>query len=266
MRFDLDKPLTDEILFCMENQDKEFLLDTEKRKIIDVRKETTENPENDDSSNRNLTSNRYVSLPEWDSNDGYRLMEKFVQEFKNPIIREELSGALSRNKGVFRAYRNTLSQYPEAEKKWNHFKESEMKKEIISWYNALREEWGLEPVGCEPEDNLSLVLEDFFIKSGKGDFSFTAETVNGETAGSVNANLEMVNKKQTLHIDSLEVIPAYRGMGLGKTLLSKMLEKADKEKLDVSIDLPSDMEFFSRSLYLENFKPIIQKFYRINEK
>jgi len=266
VRFDLDKILADEILFCMENQNKEFLLDTVKRKIIDVQKDSSETSGEYDKNNSSINKNRYIALPEWDSNDGYRLMEKFAHEFNNPLIREELSGALNRNKGVFRAYRNVLSQYPEAEKKWHIYKESEMKKEITAWYNALREEWGLEGAGAEPEDNSSLVLEDFFIRKGTGDFSYIAETVSGDYTGSVNAFLEAVNEKRTLHINRLEVIPVYRSMGIGKALLSKMLEKADKETLDVSIDLPSDMEFFSRSLYLENFKPVTQKFLRKTEK
>jgi hypothetical protein len=51
-------------------------------------------------------------------------------------------------------------------------------------------------------------------------------------------------------------------MGIGKTLLSKLLEKADTLNLDVTIDLPTDFEYFSRSLYLENFKPTMQRFIR----
>jgi ribosomal protein S18 acetylase RimI-like enzyme len=62
-----------------------------------------------------------------------------------------------------------------------------------------------------------------------------------------------------LRICALEVKPVYRGLGLGKTLLSKFLEKIDK-KQTVIIDLPAASEYFSRSLYLENFKPCVQRF------
>ncbi|MCL2277421.1 MAG: GNAT family N-acetyltransferase [Treponema sp.] len=263
MSFDLDKLLINEILFFMENQDGEFSLDTVKRKIIDTRKEP---PINDNSGNLLKDENRFISLPEWDSNDGYRLMEKFAHDQKSPLIREELSDALNKKKGVFRAYRNVLSRYPEAEKKWLSYKECEMKNEIIAWYNVLREEWGLEPVGSEPEDNLSLILEDFIIRKRTDEYTFTAETANGDNAGYVNANLFEVNQKKSLYINCIEVDPAYRGMGIGKALLSKTLEIADKEKLDVFIDLPSGMEFFSRSLHLENFEPVSRKFVRKREK
>jgi ribosomal protein S18 acetylase RimI-like enzyme len=104
---------------------------------------------------------RYISLPDWDSADGFRLMERFVSGFRNPMVREDLSSALNRGKGVFRAFKNALSRYPEAEKLWFAFKENEMKKEIVMWYNGLREEWGLERIGMEPEETADLVLEDF---------------------------------------------------------------------------------------------------------
>jgi len=53
-------------------------------------------------------------------------------------------------------------------------------------------------------------------------------------------------------------------MGLGKTLLSKLLQRADAEKLDVSIDVPAESDFFVRSLLLENFKLSMQTFIRRN--
>jgi len=252
MRFELDNTLIDDILFYMENQDGEFLLDTHEGFVVDINfNEFMEEPDYDDDE-------RYISLPQWEPKDGYRLMEKFAASLKNPVVRNELSGSLNRNRGVFRAFRDVLEQYPDTEKMWYRFKEQKMKIEVISWYNALREEWGLEPIGVEPEDTSSLILEDFTIKNKDGDFYFIAESADGETAGSINA----VFNGTTLQINSLEVKNEYRGMGIGKTLLSKLIEKADEKNLDVSIDLPSETDFFSRSLLLENFKPLMQRFIR----
>ena len=151
MRFELDNILTDEILFHMENQDGEFLLDTHEGKIID-------------KNDNEVDGECFIALPEWSSSDGYRIMEKFTAGLKNPIARQELSSALNRNKGVFRSFKDTLEQYPEIEKLWFRFKEREMKNIVVNWYNALREEWGLEPIGAEPEDTSSLVLEDFVLR------------------------------------------------------------------------------------------------------
>ncbi|MCL2721922.1 MAG: GNAT family N-acetyltransferase [Treponema sp.] len=255
MKFELDNILTDEIVFFMENQDGNFLFDLQELHVVDIHKNNYIN-ETDFSDEQ-----RFVTLPSWDSNDGFRLMEKFTSNLKNPVIRQELSDALDRNKGVFRAFRDILRQYPETEKYWFSFKEQEMKSEVVNWYNALREEWGLEPIGFEPEDNSSLVLEDFIFKKGEKEYYLISETASGESAGCISADFDPGNK-MILHINNLEVNPNYRGMGLGKTLLAKLLEKADKNNLDVTIDLPVETDYFSRSLLLENFKPVIQRYIR----
>jgi GNAT superfamily N-acetyltransferase len=246
MLFELDNIMINQILFHMENQEGIFVLDAQENKIVN-----SSNIDNEDKS--------FISLPQWSSKDGYRLMERFAASLKNPLVRRELGDALNKNKGVFRAFRNILEQYPEIEKMWFKYKEQKMKNQVVVWYNALREEWGLEPVGFEPEDTSSLILEDFTFKEEK-DFSFTAENANGELAGRISARLA----DNVLYIDTLEVIPEYKGMGLGKTLLAKLLEKADEKKLDVIIDVPVQADFFSRSLLMENFKLVCQRFLRKN--
>jgi GNAT superfamily N-acetyltransferase len=47
------------------------------------------------------------------------------------------------------------------EQLWFSFKQREMRRVILNWYNALRAEWGLEQIGLEPEETGDLVLEDF---------------------------------------------------------------------------------------------------------
>jgi len=264
MRFELDKMLIDDILFYMENQDGAFLLDTQEGHVVDMNNygdDFDEEPDFEDNG-------RFIGLPDWSSADGYRLMEHFAAGLKNPVLREELSNALNRNRGVFRAFRDVLSQYPDTEKQWYNFKDNEMKNEVIEWYNSLREEWGLEPIGSEPEDNTALVLEDFVIKeqeaenreqeAEKCDFCFAAETAGGELAGTVSAKIN----GDCLQINTLEVKPEFRGMGIGKTLLAKMVEKAETQKLEVLIDLPLEFDFFSRALHLENFEPCMRRFIR----
>jgi ribosomal protein S18 acetylase RimI-like enzyme len=160
MRFELTDALIDDILFAMEDQEGCFLLDT-------VEGVVAGGPDGLDSSDENTNADdgeggeRYIDLPEWDSSDGFRLMERFTAAFRNPLIRKELSSALGLGKGVFRAFKDVLGRYPEAEKLWFSLKEKEMKREIWRWYNGLREEWGLEKIGVEPEDTDDLVLEDF---------------------------------------------------------------------------------------------------------
>jgi len=284
MQFELDRILTDEILFYMENQNGDFLLDTQEAKIINIDKYNLDNEQDFEDKGR------YITLPQWDSNDGFRLMEKFAVELKNPVVRHELSAALNTKRGVFRSFKNVLEQYPETEKMWHNFKNRKMKDDIFTWYNALREEWGLEPVGGEPEDISGIILEDFIFREGKesdapnmsalhkicadeineinktgifetenrlnilGDICIAAETASGEFCGCICA----AKNKEYLQITRLEVKPEYRGMGIGKTLLAKLLEKAAGQI--VTFDLPSGFEYFSRTLYVENFKPVMQRF------
>ena len=151
MQFELTDALIDHILFSMEDQAGEFFLDTVEGMVINW--DDVEDISDDDS--------RYISLPDWDSADGFRLMERFASSCRNPLMREELSSALSRGRGVFRAFKDALGHFPEAEKLWYSFKEKEMKRSILMWYNGLREEWGLEKIGAEPEETADLVLEDF---------------------------------------------------------------------------------------------------------
>jgi len=252
MRFELNEILTNEILFYMENQDGEFFLDTKELIIIDIYNKTG------DEEPDLIDDDRYISIPHWEPKDGYRLMGKFAAGLKNPVVRHELDEALNRSKGVFKAYKTALEQYPKTEKLWFKYKERQMKNEVISWYNALREEWGLKPIGAEPEDYSSLILEDFIFKEEENIFCITAENSDGEKAGGISAELFNAGLK----IKNIEVKPEYRGMGLGKILIAKLIEKADRQKLDVTIDLPAETDFFARSLLLENFKLCSQKFIR----
>jgi len=283
IRFDLDKILTDEILFYMENQNGDFLLDTMSAKVIKTEKSA------------NYDKSRYIPLPGWDSNDGFRLMGKFALELKNPVIRTELSAALNCKRGVFRSFKNVLEQYPEAEKLWHSYKNKKMKDDIYAWYNALREEWGLEPVGGEPseisEDISAIIAEDFIFREGKESdepevyalhafcleelkeknilfkeaenknsecITLAAQNADGEFCGYIRA----VKEDENLHITRLEVKPEYRGMGIGKTLLSNFLAQFTGKTPETCVifDLPAGFEYFSRALHIENFKPVMQRF------
>ena len=281
MQFELNQTLIDEIIFFMEDQSGEFLLDTEEGVVINV--DEGELEENDGS--------RYISLPDWGPSDGFRLMEHFTTGLHNALVREELSAALNRGRGVFRAFKDTLGRYPETEKLWFGYKDREMKREVISWYNSLRETWGLELIGEEPEDIAGLALEDFRFRPGAaqdnaparelhraclddanaalragmgewvfpGDLCFVAETAGGEFAGYISA----ARADTFLRICALEVQAEYRGLGLGKSLLERLLEQADSEKLPpVILDLPAGQGHFARALLRENFAPCVQRYCR----
>jgi ribosomal protein S18 acetylase RimI-like enzyme len=299
MQFELTEALVDEILFSMEDQDGEFLVDTLEGILVNVEDEEFDETEADETE-------RYLSLPEWGPTDGYRLMERFTTALRNPLMREELSAALDRGRGVFRAFKDTVARHPEIERFWFKFKDNEMKREIIRWYNALRESWGMEQIGGEPEDIDGLMLEDFRFRAGTeadreaalnlhrraaaacrkgeipggaitsagrelaaemftvmndwvfpGDRCLVAETAGGDFAGYISA---VRPEPRRLHIGALEVNPEYQGLGLGESLLTRLLETADGGYC--SIDLPSGMEHFARVLLRESFELCVQRYCR----
>jgi GNAT superfamily N-acetyltransferase len=292
MQFELTKALLDDILFSMEDQNQEFLVDAQEGVLI--------NSEDVDESAA-AREKRFVSLPVWDSSDGFRLMERFAAGFKNPLVREELTGALNRGRGVFRAFKDALGAYPESERLWFAFKEREMKRCILKWYNAFREEWGLERIGLEPDETEDLVLEDFCFRPARpedaapaenlhhacledyreyaekngltripepsfafppartfpGDLALVAETGHGDFAAYISA----VRQGSSLSIDALEVKPEYRGLGLGEALLSRLVALIDPRSVStVLVDLPCDSEGFSRVLLREAFKPYVYRY------
>jgi ribosomal protein S18 acetylase RimI-like enzyme len=291
MQFDLDDALLDQILFAMEDQDGEFLLDTQGGVVYTL--EEIEELEGDIED-----EDRYIPLPEWTSNDGFRLMEKFTASLRNPLVKTELTNALDRGRGVFRAFKDTLTNHPAVERLWYAFKEREMKRAILTWYNALREEWGLEQIGEEPEETEDLVLEDFRFRPGTvhdeaqarklhhecmaelqthfernmgspmpeimlgesyptwnfpGDMSFVAETNRGDFAGYISAH----QYDELLKIEALEVYTEYRGLGLAESLLEQLLHYSKDNNKDIryiQIRLPALYDGFSRVLYRSGFE------------
>jgi len=302
MRFELTEELIDEILFFMEDQGDEFYVDAEEGEIVPS---IEIHSDDDDVDGDDDIDDRYFLVPEWSPSDGFRLMESFTASLRNSVVRKKLSAALDRGKGVFRAFKDTLSEFPEVEKLWFAHKDREMKREVIHWYNALRESWGMELIGEEPEDTEDIAGEDFRFRDGStadsdaaeklhllciqgdknvaqlgpwifpGDMCIVAESSGGEFAAyiSVSAVNAVAADSSGLHVNALEVQPEYRGLGLAKTLLSKLLARlpelakfseqaADGKTRCISIDLPAEFENFSRVLNRESFRPAVTRYYR----
>jgi GNAT superfamily N-acetyltransferase len=177
MQFELTKELIDEIVFSMEDQGGIFVLDTHEGIVINT--DDDEFREYDDSEEDQDDDERFISIPDWEPSDGFNLMGRFTAGLRNPDVRGKLSAALDRGRGVFRAFKDAIGLHPEIEKLWFSFKEREMKREVIRWYNALRESWGLEQIGEEPEDTASLVLEDFHFRESAASDRQAAEELHG---------------------------------------------------------------------------------------
>lgn len=111
----------------MENQDVDYMLDIGTGNLYSV-----EFPESEPSSEDNL-----MDLPPWTSADGYQLMVSFTNSCQDSGLRQRLSDELnSRERGVFRRFRDVLSENPDSLKQWYDFKDRRMKSYIRSWYRT----------------------------------------------------------------------------------------------------------------------------------
>ena len=302
MLFDLTEALINQILFSMEDQEGDHVLDLRHGIVVDP---DTGEAFDDEEESAEEEEERFISIPEWSSADGFRLMERFAAGLRNPIVREELTAALDRGRGVFRAFKDVLSNRPEVERLWFSFKEKEMRRVILEWYNALREEWGLERVGDEPEETTDLVLEDFRFRpsrkedepiqrdlhelclseayAGDGvesseallaainpalrnpwDFPLVGEMVVETARGDFAGFALILRDGVVLKLGALDIRAEYRGLGVGEELLVRLLDSLDEsDARSLTIDLPIAAEPFSRVLIREGFR-VFETRYRVD--
>jgi ribosomal protein S18 acetylase RimI-like enzyme len=288
--FELSDELVDSLMFAMEDcRDGDFSFDTVRGIVIFC---SDDEEIDDEDEYKNDVEGRYIDIPEWDSANGFDLMERFCSGLPKSDAKKALSGALDRGKGVFRAFKDALRAFPEIEKRWFLFKENEMKKFVITWYNGLREEWGLQKIGAEPSETDDLLNEDFVFHAARpenaaaaaelhsqclaehsknsdgfdladisyynlaGGWDFAgAQAVVAETSGGDFAGyICAAPAGKALHIKTVEVKNEYRRMGLGSQLLAKLLEQLKQSaRLPLTIDIPAEAESFERVVLREGF-------------
>jgi len=149
MVFELTDALGEAISKALENQDKKFLVDANNSALVE------------EGQNACPDGERFYELPPWDSADGFSLMEDFVNGLHSPLAYTDLQAALHSGKGVFRGFKDVLKRYPLIERRWHYFKSRALLNYVNSWYNSLRESWGLEKLDSEPEDTEDLLCDDF---------------------------------------------------------------------------------------------------------
>ncbi|MBN2617418.1 MAG: GNAT family N-acetyltransferase [Spirochaetales bacterium] len=256
--FNLDSSKLNEILYNMENQTKDSVIVISTGEIIYA-------DESQDFDQEGL-----YPLPKWGSVDGFRIMNEFVSNLKNPVVKEELKLVLNAGSGVFRKFKNCLKDSPEVEKLWYSFKKDEIKSKVLNWYNQIREYAGLEIFSdddfeeedlidfdftitkCEQEfyDTICLwdklgfkelysnypkdVIEDIYLSKRDdllnpsmidSDLIYLAENPSGEKIGFIWASSFILGDNFSgLDLIQLYVVPEYRGLGIGKILINKILE------------------------------------------
>lgn len=152
MVFELNDVLKNAIVNALENQEKKFFVDAQNGNLVEC------------DGSFSSDEGRFYELPEWDSANGFSLMEEFVNDLHSPLARNDLQAALRSGKGVFRGFKDVLKSYPLVERRWHFFKNRRLLFYVQEWYNSLREMWGLEKLDCQTEELSDLVGEDFIFR------------------------------------------------------------------------------------------------------
>ncbi|HEY9054807.1 MAG TPA: UPF0158 family protein, partial [Rectinemataceae bacterium] len=149
--FELTDTALERIIFAMEDQSKSRLIDLSTGELGDFG----------------------VPPPPWTPADGFKLMEGFCQRVTSLELRRRLMGALSRGKGVFKAFRQVLSEYPNEDQQFRNYKNMMLRSRVEAWLADMREVSGLARLGPEPEEYEELADEEFSIEKGRlGDIDF----------------------------------------------------------------------------------------------
>jgi GNAT superfamily N-acetyltransferase len=147
--FDLSEKAVEQIVFAMEDQENASVVDLESGEVLPA---------------EGLPGVGYEKPPTWSSREGFKLMEEFLTSVRQPSARRELSTALARGHGVFKAFKAVLAEHQELERAFRDFKLRAMRRSIAVWYDDLREAKGLERLGPEPEDTDELLSSDLDIR------------------------------------------------------------------------------------------------------
>lgn len=153
MMFSLSQEIIHQIMFALEDQNTTYVLELHSGRLEDIT-----------SFQDDEIPAGYVELPQWEPANGFRMMERFVAVVRNTTLQRQLRSVLFSGKGVFKNFKNLLKSHPQGEKQWFAFREEEMTRYITQWYNQLREVYGLEQLGEEPEDNEELLQDDFILR------------------------------------------------------------------------------------------------------
>ena len=160
----LSRDLLDSIIFAMEDQANFYFLDL-KDEIL-VREDELEYLDETDEEERDR---RFIPIPDWEPSDGFHLMEMFANRVRNPLYRSRLLAALQSGRGVFRKFKDTLSETPILERKWFSFRDEQLKRVVVSWYREQENITQLLALSDEETElTEDILLEDFTFETLEG--------------------------------------------------------------------------------------------------
>lgn len=290
--FELNRELADQIIFAMEDQESEYMLDLETIEIVPTDEADPDNEQ------------RFVPLPVWQSVDGYNLMERFIGTLHNPVYRDRLRAILDSGRGVFRQFKNAVKERPEIEQLWYRHKEREMRNLVAEWYADVCDYLGMDQIEPDFAETEDLVLSDFVVQCaeapidpqlrqlvqrfdeaalqelfadhpqdyrgylvrqliarrpplwGEGTRLVRAEGPAGQLAGFLWAEQQRLQSGRCISVVvQLFVQPDFRGLGIASTLIAAYLQNAQRQGVDrLLMELPGNCAVPAESLERSGFE------------
>ena len=88
-----------------------------------------------------LYGSRYIRMPEADSHEGYRDMERFILTVQDESLQDRLWQAIE-GRGAFRRFKDVLAGHYREEKRWYAFQDARVRGRILDWLASE----GIEPI------------------------------------------------------------------------------------------------------------------------
>lgn len=85
---------------------------------------------------------RYTAVPQDDTGEAYRDMERFIATVQDERLQSRLWQAID-GRGAFRMFKDILYEYPQEQERWYEFKDDQVRQRVLDWLESE----GIEPVG-----------------------------------------------------------------------------------------------------------------------
>lgn len=125
-----------ELCFIFEDSSSEHrsYLDLETGEIIRIFDDITDSDEKEELDDKveEGFGERYITIPNAESYDGYQDMEDFIETEKEVKLKEKLYNAIAR-KGAFRRFKDVLNSYPKERERWFKFKDEKVMERVNEW-------------------------------------------------------------------------------------------------------------------------------------
>ncbi len=256
----------DEIIYGMENQDSDYFFCVEDGNVYSSYDNLTDFFDDPDEMT-------FEQLPNWTSADGFKLMCAYAQSCKDAKLQKQLIDVLnSKQRGVFRRFKEILATKEGATDSWYKFKDNRMASVVRSWYKDLMARYANTPVEHELADDhcIGALMVTYEVEHMATLENRAREMVDAVVANDALAKkvLPAFNKLEAFCayrdgalcglvafevMDNVAVVPVYyieeksRGLGLFEMLFDLMnrdLERRNVKKVQFLLKAGSKMENF----------------------